>query len=103
MAGELPKDSVKLEEYELLADGWVDPATKKRFKRGDTVKVDAEHAETLVRLGSLGKKGTVKATEEEDKKVADKDELHQKIHMGLVDPTQGEKVEHRVDVKAPSK
>jgi hypothetical protein len=93
MAGELPKDDkdVKLEEYELLADGWVDPATKKRFKRGDTVKVDTEHAVTLVKLGSLGKKGTVKESEESDKTVAEKQELHQRIHMGLVDP--GEKDE----------
>lgn len=90
MAGELPKDEkdVKLEEYELLADGWVEPTTKRRFKRGDTVKVDADHAELLLRLGSIGKKGTVKATEEEDKKVAEKDVLHQKIHMGLVDPAE---------------
>lgn len=88
MAGEVPKDEedVKLEEYELLADGWVEPNTKRRFKRGDTVKVDADHAEHLLRLGSIGKKGTVKESEEGDKKVAEKAELHQKIHMGMVDP-----------------
>lgn len=90
MAGELPKNEkdVKLEEYELLADGWVEPVTKKRFKRGDTVKVDADHAEILLRLGSLGKKGTVKESEESDKVVSEKAELHQRIHMGLVNPAE---------------
>lgn len=106
MAGELPKDEkdVKLEEYELLADGWVEPVTKKRFKRGDTVKVDAEHAELLLKLGSLGRKGTVKESEEADKTVAERDELRQRIHMGLVDPTEkDEKSDDDGDDKDESK
>lgn len=86
MAGELPKDDIKFEEFELLDDGYVDPVTKKRFKRGDTVRIDADRVETLLALGSIGKKGTVKESEESDKAVAEKAELHQRIHTGLVEP-----------------
>jgi hypothetical protein len=88
MAGELPKDDVKFEEYELLADGYIDPVTKRRFKRGDTVRIDTDRVESLLELGSIGKKGTVKESEESDKTVAEKNELHQRIHMGLVDPAE---------------
>lgn len=88
MAGESPKpeEDVELKEYELLSSGWCDPVTRKRFKKGDTVKVEAGQAEVLLRLGSLGEKGTVKASEEETAARAEKAELHQQIHMGMVDP-----------------
>jgi len=107
MAGQSPKDAkdVKLEEYELLADGWFDPADKTRYVKGDTVKVESEHAAVLIRLGSLGKKGIVKASEEEAKATAEKVELHQKIHMGMVDPAESDKDDkgNKVNVRPSTK